>query len=1673
MPKADIAIITVIAEEYTAVTTRLERQGCRLRHDPGSQRQPNQYGWVTGELSDAWGQAFQLVVAATILPGHTRMANAVSTTVSRFKPRYVLLVGIAGGFPLDGLTRGDVAISSVIYDYEYGKIAGEFQPRHDFTYQVDEGLLRSSVTLHARDQTWTTVDCQLRPSGFDGVPKLITGPIASGNKVVDNADNAFFAQVRAGWPRLLAVEMEGAGAASAIESARAGGQRVGFLMVRGISDMPRVGAETGLESVPLEGNKEERDTWKRYAAAVAASFTVQWITRAWPVPARRPPRASTTLPQGGAGPPPPGAGGGAEGGAKAVIVESLTDAPETSIWLGYSPPPLLPLLTPAVGSERRGRLKIPATVAPGELKSPFARASTDLLRWPTTVSGGRWLDRPELRVLAGRITSERDSVSVVLGPPGSGKSAFLARLGQQLVAGGFSVLAIKADQLWRSIDSPAKLAERLTLPAPTDQAVLAVADVEPVVVLLDQLDALADLADLKSDRLHVLLNLIHGLAGQPGVHVVCSCREFEYQHDGRLNRLGANEIRLQPPTWEQVSEVLAERDIDGTGWPDDAKTLLRVPYHLSLFLNRLLGSGEQPVFTTYQQLFNDLWQERVVSPGGGRAELLQDLTGQLAEQEELWTDRGRFDDRWATVEGLIAADVLCLTEDGFRVGFRHQSLFEFVRAKTFSRDNASLASYVLVRQDGLFVRPTLWMTLNYLRRANPAVYAREFNILWNRPTLRRHVRHLLIDFLSQLEQPLPTDWEQARLVAALHDGSWRRKVLTAISGKKVWFDLFAGTQLSAEMRKPFLEAGDVVWVLVAAFGFDRGRCLRLMQEHWLPDESKLLLAWRTLTYLNEWNESAVGLAVAIAERTAIEQGGMWQLAQTVATSEPTLAVRLVAAWLDAACRRAVMSASDGGDDHAGRLRMLLDSHGQWHDVGKLAERVPVEFARRLWPALRELAIHLGNTPSDYVVRYADDHLRFARLDRREYVALDSPDQFFLAIDAAIRELARTQPEEFCALLREADNPDSNLLQRLLCRGVREIAPSHPTFALEYLTADPRRFWLGGLNDDQGDSVELVAALAPHLTEDQMGRLTAAIRGWELYREGGGEERGPDDVYTRGRRFRLLTALPVERLPDEVRREIEAERSSLPAYVQTARSHTWTGMQLIGSPVSHTEMDGLADAEIIALFDELPDSTEGHHPNDWMVGGSVQLSREFEEFAKGHPDRAVAVLERLRPGAQERPAAHGIRGLVAAKRPVSEVIALVRQLDARGFTGQEFRETVAFSLDDLGRADGLPDAACELLHRWRLAAWPDNDRDEDERGERDDSRRPASILWQYGGTVTLPHGRFPVLSALTRGYLCRRPHAADLWLGMLRDHVEREEGLTNWRAMCLYLGDVCCCSDRDQARAFLDRLFERFPDVTRCQLGVRLLARVSQLLSEDGRQRAYGMVREWGADRGSQAFGELVCLRHLQQSEDLWASQQVEAALAESTNPGHEWVSVGVAFAAAHLWEEPACRARAAEVLCRLIPRSAERIAYAAMTVYRTRDELPLDEPMLRLLRQVEAHPDVLVRSGVDEAFFDHLLDAFVVDVELVCRIGEEAVRRLGAELQSVQHRLYMASPALIDISLRLQRSGGDYRRRGMELFETLLDLGVTEAVNITRCNDLRLAAGGIPVRLPRRKRSPG
>jgi nucleoside phosphorylase len=119
-------------------------------------------------------------------------------------------------------------------------------------------------------------------------PQIIVGKVASGDKVVDDTADDFFANVIKSREKLEAVEMEGAGAAAAIQDAREMRQAVSFGMIRGISDLPHQGGSRSRSGSHASAQTEMRDSWKESAAHSAAVAAIQLIRLSWP----RPPRAS-------------------------------------------------------------------------------------------------------------------------------------------------------------------------------------------------------------------------------------------------------------------------------------------------------------------------------------------------------------------------------------------------------------------------------------------------------------------------------------------------------------------------------------------------------------------------------------------------------------------------------------------------------------------------------------------------------------------------------------------------------------------------------------------------------------------------------------------------------------------------------------------------------------------------------------------------------------------------------------------------------------------------------------------------------------------------------------------------------------------------------------------------------------------------------------------------------------------------------------------------------------------------------------------------------------------------------------------------------------------------------------------------------------------------------------
>ncbi|MBK7385628.1 MAG: HEAT repeat domain-containing protein [Methanothrix sp.] len=211
---ADVVILTVLPEEYGSIRDRLSEPS----PPPDMGDVPNRYAWKFGKtFCKNLNADYKIAVGMIGRAGTTEGALAAGEAVRLWRPKYVLVSGIAGGLPdpkeIDSRPRlGDVVVADIIYGYEYGKLEREFKPRANWTYRTDQALFNSAMA-YASSGGWRGL-IKAEPPG-ECTPQVVRGEIASGDQVVDDPTNDFFAQALEMWPKINAVEMEGAGAAAA------------------------------------------------------------------------------------------------------------------------------------------------------------------------------------------------------------------------------------------------------------------------------------------------------------------------------------------------------------------------------------------------------------------------------------------------------------------------------------------------------------------------------------------------------------------------------------------------------------------------------------------------------------------------------------------------------------------------------------------------------------------------------------------------------------------------------------------------------------------------------------------------------------------------------------------------------------------------------------------------------------------------------------------------------------------------------------------------------------------------------------------------------------------------------------------------------------------------------------------------------------------------------------------------------------------------------------------------------------------------------------------------------------------------------------------------------------------------------------------------------------------
>ena len=1296
----------------------------------------------------------------------------------------------------------------------------------------------------------------------------------------------------------------------------------------------------------------------------------------------------------------------------------------------------------------------------GTVRAQLEAASAELRAWPTTLPDGHEIPRPELAELESQIDGSPKSTIAVLGKPGSGKSALLANLAHRYAARGWLVLAIKADTLDPNLSSETQLQEHLGLNARPSELLPRMARDHRVLLILDQLDALAGYLDLRTERLSILLGMVRRMGRVDNIHIVLSSRPFEFKHDLGLQAVAAQSLSLELPEWNVVLPVLEARGIRAAGWPETARELMRTPQALKTYLT-LSGPDTHEAFGTYQEMLDHLWDQRILARAGGpgRGQLASHIAEQMAYEETMWLPKARFDDRADDLRELEAASVLTTAKG--RIGFAHQMVFDHALARSFAGGGARLSTYVLERRNSLFVRPKLWAGLNYLRAVDPSTYHRELESIWNAPDLRRHLRYLLIEYLGH--QANPTNRETRLMETVLGSQTKRGIAYRALSGSPGWFARLKTNFIAEAMSESDESADLMIGVLMGAWDSAPEDIENLLAERWTADSRHDRRTWRVLQDAPRWTDALLSMACSIVKRTDIHPFEFDNVVATLGVEQPEFALRLVRARLADALTRArevcaklaeepTPTLEDDAEyldwridqDRRNPVKNLLEASQERDAIAALGEHAPAPFLDILWPwfeecfnTLREVSSR-GGARLGYALSYDADF----RFEQEYDTSLPEP-PLLAGLRSAAEGIAAADPETWLKWIETLGTCNATPIQRLIAHCFSLTPERYATPALDYLLEDERRFALGSPLGITSTTTRLIAAVSAHWTSDELERFEAAVKGYN--------PAPPDDATDAVQRrdwnkairtvkLTLLRALPKNKLNARARRHIEQEERALPHVPLRSRP---SGFAPVDSIMSASAIERASDEDVINAFRTLPDETGWSHPTRFATGGNVELAREFAGAARADPERAARLLKKLDAGNGTRATAYAMEAMAEAANP-RMVLAVLHAAVERGFDSEEFRYCTSRAVGKLIRRQvPIDDGTAAIFARW--LAEPVFEDVSDDRGERvrggvsavvgseeemDVAQR--SILWGHGERFEPSVGDFEVLEATIRVHLARNDF--DQVRDTLCAYLDRCRDPGVWSRVLDILPSAYSAQTGREI-AFLERVFREVPGLVECRSAAVLLVN-SHRWSEEFADSQLDRWRDAQNAPARQAYGEIVACTALLQPGTAWAQARLDALIEK---PALEETRAGAALSAAHRWADSGVRARAWNILERLLPGGEPGVWQAVTEIFAIVREWTADRPTNSLLTALADGP--CLPSGHNANLIPEQL-AFLMDdyPVLVARVAKRLVAAWRNELAHVQTHTAMAAQPLVDLAVNLNRLGDETREIGIELFEELLEI---------------------------------
>lgn len=825
----------------------------------------------------------------------------------------------------------------------------------------------------------------------------------------------------------------------------------------------------------------------------------------------------------------------------------------------------------------------------------------------------------------------------ITGLAGSGKSAAMLQLLDLLRGDSIPCLAVRLDRLNPSM-SQADVGARFGLEESPAALLSAAAKGQPCVILVDQLDAVSTVSGRQSDAFDLLANLldeIEGLRIRSTIHVVLSCRAFDWENDHRLRKL------ISEDDVPAVLGSLSDREIDGVLKIMPVKRdelseaqikLLGIPQNLSLFYDTRSAWEDGIDFGTGKDLFDAYWSvkrqrvnQRVSSTNDSWPQILKFLTDEMTGLQTLSVPKETLDDfpveyvDQMTSEGVIV-------QDGVRVAFGHESFLDYCFARNFIRSSVSLGEHVQQGGQKLFLRAQVRQVLNYLRDSDPKRYRLELESLLKTEGIRPHIKDLALTLVFSYSEILDEEWKLLFPIIEKYLSRPTEERNFDTLGTMTWRRFFASDSWFQESRvkaeiKNWLRSDreDVVNIAVNYLRFCQrkdGNTVAELLEPFVAEGGDWPLRLNSVMIWADHENSRrfFELFLRLVENGTLDEARgpiaqnstFWSMMYGLGARKPEWLPELIAHWLK---RRLAIVEPDKVDDWKNGL-FGRDESGM-KEFSNAAKAAPSALVAEVLPIALEIAERFtedGQPPIEDKVWSllwgADSHSLKAALRK--------------ALANSLSEMVRNDPSSTDDIRSDLRGRSTDFSNQMLLTIYASGAEIFAEEGAELISDQKWRLECGFGDGPYTIAKKAVGEISKFCSQEHFEKIEEVILNHPEIRP---ENRASAEFKRKGR-YTLLSALETDRLTSVAKRKLgELEREF------GAPFHESRGVVIrsIGSPINEEACSRMTDEQWLSAISKYNDRGVNYGNGK---GGARELACQFQAQTKRDPKRFAELLGKL-------------------------------------------------------------------------------------------------------------------------------------------------------------------------------------------------------------------------------------------------------------------------------------------------------------------------------------------------------------------------------------------------------------------------------------------------------------